>query len=278
MMDKCNVDLDVVDDFGKEWDEFNQNDVPYDELSNSFKKYFSLFPWDKLPTNSVGFDLGCGSGRWAYFVAQLVGHLHCIDPARSALDVAEYKLSRYNNCSFHNDTIDTVQLDDDSLDFGYTLGVLHHIPDTEAAIQNCVSKLKPGAPFLAYIYYAFDNRPYWFKVIWKCSDVVRRFVSRLPFKLKLLVSNVIALFVYYPLVKISLVLDYLGMDVSNIPLSSYRNQCFYSLRTDSLDRFGTKLEKRFTKDEIREMFQRCGLTDIAFRDGDPYWCVIGYKE
>ena len=29
-----------------------------------------------------------------------------------------------------------------------------------------------------------------------------------------------------------------------------KNKTFYFMRTDALDRFGTKLEKRFTKEEI----------------------------
>lgn len=277
-MENNNVDLSVVNDFGDEWDKFDQSDVPFDELEHSFNKYFSLFPWDKIPENSVGFDMGCGSGRWAYFVTPLVGHLHCIDPAKPALDVAKKKLAEYDNCSFHNDTIDTALIDNNSMDFGYSLGVLHHIPDTEAGICKCVSKLKPGAPFLVYLYYALDNRPIWFKAIWRVSDLVRRVVSILPFKIKLMFSNSVALLVYFPLTKLSLLLEYLGVDVKNIPLSSYRHQSFYSLRTDSLDRFGTRLEKRFTKVEIEEMFQRCGLSDIKFRDGDPYWCAIGFKK
>ena len=44
------------------------------------------------------------------------------------------------------------------MDFGYSLGVLHHIPDTCAGIKACARLLKRGGPFLVYLYYAFDNR------------------------------------------------------------------------------------------------------------------------
>jgi hypothetical protein len=50
------------------------------------------------------------------------------------------------------------------------------------------------------------------------------------------------------------------------------------LRTDSRDRFGTPLEKRFTRDEINEMMVESGLKDIQFFDKMPFWCVIGYKK
>ena len=45
-----------------------------------------------------------------------------------------------------------MKIKENSMDFGYSLGVLHHIPDTKEALQKCVSKLKPGAPFLVYLY------------------------------------------------------------------------------------------------------------------------------
>ena len=49
---------------------------------------------------------------------------------------------------------------DGTMDFGYSIGVLHHIPNTQLALNDCSRKLKSGAPFLVYIYYAFDNQPF----------------------------------------------------------------------------------------------------------------------
>ena len=276
--DKKNIDQLVVDDFGKEWKKFDQSGVPVEELEKSFNKYFSLFPWDIVNDNSEGFDLGCGSGRWAYFASKRVKTLHCIDPAYSALEVAKKKLRNSKNCKFYNVGVDDIPLKDESMDFGYSLGVLHHMPDTQDGILKCVKKLKIGAPFLMYIYYAFDNRPGWFKVIWRISDIIRRVVAVLPFPFKYLISQVIAIFIYFPLSRFSRVLNEVGVDVENIPLSSYRDKSFYSLRTDALDRFSTKLEKRFTKGQIKKMLENSNLERVRFRDGDPYWCVIGYRS
>ncbi len=169
-------------------------------------------------------------------------------------------------------------LDDDSLDFGYSLGVLHHVPDTARAIACCAAKLKNGAPLLLYLYYAFDNRPAWFRWVWRASDVVRRVVSRSPYPLKYLISQVIAALVYLPLARLAGALERRGRDVAHIPLSSYRNKSLYTMRTDALDRFGTRLEQRFSRREIARMMHAGGLSDIRFSDGPPYWCVIGYKR
>ena len=100
----------------------------------------------------------------------------------------------------------------------------------------------------------------------------------MPFNLKVLVTKLIAIIVYLPLAKLSYLLEYLGLDTTNIPLSQYRKYSFYVMKTDALDRFGTKLEKRFTKKEIKEMMNESGLSSIQFRDKAPYWTAIGYKK
>ena len=70
-------------------------------------------------------------------------------------------------------------------------------------------------------------------------------------------------------------LEVLKFNVKNFPLSAYRHNSFYTMRTDSLDRFGTKLERRFSKVEIIKMMQIAGLEDIKFSNQTPYWCATG---
>ncbi|NNE65739.1 MAG: class I SAM-dependent methyltransferase [Pyrinomonadaceae bacterium] len=271
-----NIDSNVVEGFGDEWSRFDQSALTPEELEKLFDNYFNIFPWETLPTEAVGFDLGCGSGRWAKLVAPRVGKLHLIEPSE-ALEVAKRNLKELTNCEFHRASVEEIPLNDDSADFGYSLGVLHHIPDTEAGLKLCVEKLKPGAPFLLYLYYRFDNRPAWFRAIWKISDLFRRAISILPHSLRFFVSQIIAGLVYFPLARFALVLEKLGVDVSSFPLSQYRETSFYTMRTDALDRFGTRLEQRFTKKEIEEMMVRSGLTNIKFSE-TSFWTAVGIKS
>lgn len=272
-----NIDPATVEGFGDEWARFDQTGMSHTDTRRLFDRYFSIFPWDSLPAGSIGFDLGCGSGRWARLVAPRVGTLHCIDPS-TAIDIARRVLSSHDNCVFHQASAETIPLKDRSMDFGYSLGVLHHVPDTPAALASCVAKLKPGAPFLIYLYYAFDNRPLWFRLIWKLSDWVRRVVSRLPHGLRFIVSQIIAGAIYWPLARIAKIAERLGVDVRNYPLAPYRHCGFYVMRTDALDRFGTRLEKRFTKFEIRTMMEGAGLENIEFNEKEQFWCALGYAK
>jgi len=276
--DQPNIDPRTVEGFGDEWDAFSQEAMSPAEHRRLFAQYFSPFPFDQLPLGAEGFDLGCGTGRWAVLVAPRVGHLHCIDPAEKALSVARRRLSDLPNISFHQAGVDDIPLADESQDFGYALGVLHHIPDTARAMRDAVRKLKSGAPFLVYLYYSFDNRPPWFRAVWKASDLGRQVISRLPFALRKATTSAIAGLVYWPLSRSAALLERAGINVSSLPLSAYRYRSFYSLRTDALDRFGTRLEQRFSRDEIRRMMEESGLTDILFRDDEPYWVACGRKQ
>ncbi|MFL6244840.1 MAG: class I SAM-dependent methyltransferase [Thermoanaerobaculia bacterium] len=272
-----NLDRRTVEDFGREWSRFDQSAVDERELRAAFEGYFRGFPWQELPANAVGFDLGCGSGRWARFVSERVGTLHCIDPSAEALSVARKNLSDRANCVFHQASVDEIPLPDGSADFGYSLGVLHHVPDTAAGLRACVAKLKTGAPFRLYLYYALENRPLWFRFLWRCSDLARRVTARLPAFVKTRLADVIAVTVYWPLSRLAGVLERLRMLPKSFPLSQYRHSGFYTLRTDALDRFGTRIEKRFTAEEIRGMMDAAGLERVTI-DGPPYWCAVGYKR
>jgi ubiquinone/menaquinone biosynthesis C-methylase UbiE len=273
-----NRDEAVIRGFGQEWAAFDQTQLSSAEYDELFERYFGIFPWADLPHEAEGFDLGCGSGRWAVRVASRVGRLHCIDPSHQALEVAARRLAPFPNVDLHARSVDSIPLADASQDFGYSLGVLHHVPDTMAALQACVRKLKPGAPFLLYLYYRFDQRPGWFIALWKGSDGIRQLISRAPFRVRKAITDWLALTVYWPLARGALLIEKTGVDVSGLPLSAYRKLSFYSMRTDSLDRFGTRLEQRFSRDEIYSMMERAGLTDIRFSEREPFWVACGKRS
>ena len=152
------------------------------------------------------------------------------------------------------------------------------MPDTLAGIKSCAITLKQNAPFLIYLYYNFENRSFLFKCIWKVSDLLRRVISILPSKVKLLVAALIAFLIYFPLARLSLILEKLGVDVKEMPLSYYRDRHYYFMRTDALDRFGTRLEKRFSRQEITSMMIKAGFKDMQFSDNAPFWVCLARKK
>jgi ubiquinone/menaquinone biosynthesis C-methylase UbiE len=276
-----NLDLKVARGFGEEWSTFRQDE---DHLSQQqrrqiFDDYFRIFPWHLLPPGGgVGIDVGCGSGRWAVLVAPRVAHLHLVDASAAALDVARQNLHFAQNISYHESSVAEMPLPANSLDFAYSLGVLHHVPDTQAALDAIAGKLKPGAPFLVYLYYAFDNRPAWYRLLWRISNLARLVISRLPHILQLFVSQIIAAVVYWPLARIAHFLSQRRLSPPSLPLAYYADKSFYVMRTDAYDRLCTRLEKRFTRGDIEAMLDRAGFADIRFSDNEPFWCAVGIRS
>ena len=274
----ANAHADTVAGFGDEWTRFDQSELDAEARQKIFDDYFSILPGEVLNKSATGADFGVGSGRWAMVIAPRVGKLICVDASAEALAVARRNLQDAPNCEFINSSIDEMPIAPASLDFAYSLGVLHHIPDTKAAMKACTATLKPGAPFLVYLYYRFDNRPRWYSWLWRLSEVGRSAVSRMPHGLRYPSSQFIALTIYWPLARLARAAEWLGLNVGSFPLAYYRAKPFYVMRTDALDRFGTQLEQRYTRSEIRAMMESCGLRDIRFSDGAPYWCAVGWKN
>lgn len=276
--EKSNVDKAVVSGFGKEWQRFDQSVLDDGDRRRIFQQYFKIFPWDRLPANSIGADIGCGSGRWALLAAPKVGLLHCIDPSEEALTVARKNLLALPNVRFHQVGVDALPFPDGLLDFAYSLGVLHHVPDTAAAIRSVAAKLRSGAVFLVYLYYAFDNRPTWYRLIWRVSNWLRVVVARLPFPLRYAFAQSVALCVYWPLARSARALERFGRLPSNWPLAQYLDKSFYVMRTDALDRFGTRIEHRYTRPQIVAMLEAAGFVEILFSESQPYWCAVAIRR
>lgn len=273
-----NKDIQVIKAFGEEWSRFDQEELKLLERLKIFNDYFSIFPWDNLPKEAKVADIGCGSGRWAAVVAPRVARLICVDASSAALNVAKHNLKDYQNVEFLCADLGDLPFSDDYIDFAYSLGVLHHVPDTELAIANISRIIKPGGLFLVYLYYAFDNRPFWFRMLWKTSDVVRQGICRLPTKFRFAICDMIAAFIYFPLARMASLLRGMNLQVRNFPLYYYWDKSFYVMRTDALDRFGTRLEHRFSRNQITEMLHKAGFHEVSFSNGEPFWCAVARKR
>ena len=269
--DTGSTDAPTVEGFGLEWTTYDQFDRDPESLRRSFERYFVRFPWQDLPADARGLDVGSGSGRWAAQVAARGLNVVALDASMDALSVTTRRLP---DAGVVNGSAVELPFLDDGFDFAFSLGVLHHLPDTDGAMREIHRVLRPGAPFLVYLYYAFDNRPAWFRSMWRVSDVLRRRIAASPPGLRLAITRLIAALVYWPLSRLALGVERTGRDVGSLPLSGYRHQPFYVLKTDALDRFGTRLEKRYTRDEVRSMLTGAGFSSIEFNEDWPFWCAV----
>ena len=270
-----NLDQQVIDSFGHEWSAFDYAESETDDaLDSQFLAYCT--PIDLTQFNSkssVAADFGAGSGRWASRLLPHFSLVYALEPSDGANKVLKNKFSKEARMTILQETVGANSIPTGSLDLAMSLGVLHHIPDTGLAIRDVASKIKSGGFFLCYLYYKLENKPVFYRGLFWASNSLRWVISRLPYGIRRLIAEIIAGAIYLPLARTSKLLGSRGKDVSNFPLHHYANMPFVMLQNDALDRFGTRLEHRFSKKEIIEMLGIAGfdLSTLKFSDVEPFW-------
>ncbi|WP_051310593.1 class I SAM-dependent methyltransferase [Zooshikella ganghwensis] len=114
--------------------------------SQRYRSHRHLLPWiHSMKPGKTVLEIGCGIGLDSY---QLVKHgmkLTAIDLTNIAIEIASsrFKASNIEGNFFIGDAT-SLQFDDNSFDYVYSFGVLHHVQDTEKAIIEVYRVLKQG--------------------------------------------------------------------------------------------------------------------------------------
>lgn len=252
----------VQDTFGDQWQRFD--DVT-DEHRREFKQYFDLVRLEDLRSRVVA-DIGCGSGRYAACAAQYVGSLVLVDFSE-AIFVARRNLSGHDRTIFVMADVLSLPFQPGAFDLVYSLGVLHHLP---VPALDALRRILPLAnQFLVYLYYALDNRPWYFQRVLAVADRLRRRLSRLRSPLARGAAVwTITLAAYWPMARLGSLLGPTGMQ-RRLPLAEfYAGKSLRRLRQDAHDRFLTPIEQRFTRSEI-EAFHEDWKVQVS--ENLPYW-------
>lgn len=272
-----NIDPKTVSSFGEEWKAFHG--FSEKDLKRIGDMYFDIVNNNMLNEQSTVIDIGCGSGRFINYLGNRFKRMVGLDPSK-AIYAADELIGKNEKVELVMASTDNIPFPDGYFDFGYSLGVLHHIPDTQKALNDSVKKLRSGGYFLLYLYYNLDNRPFYFKILYWMSNLIRLVVSKFPLGLKKAVCAFLAIILYMPFILLCRFLRFIAVPERirrHIPLQVYERQSFYVIRNDSLDRFGTPLEQRFSRKQIKEMMEKAGLGEIVFSEKLPYWHAAGKK-
>ena len=277
-----NLDQRVIDSFGHEWATFDYGETDTSEaLDAQFRAYCTSLDLNQFdPKKSIAGDFGAGSGRWASRLIPYFSLIYALEPSDGASRILKNKFSGEAKIAVLQETVGANSIPLESLDLAMSLGVLHHIPDTGLAIKEVSRSIKPGGAFLCYLYYNLENKPTFYKLIFKAVNAVRKIISGLPQRIKQIVTSAIAAVIYWPLARLSKVLSKFGIKTSNFPLHHYADMPFVMLANDALDRFGTSLEQRFSKAEITEMLGAADfdLTTLKFSEVEPFWTFAVNKK
>jgi SAM-dependent methyltransferase len=270
-----NLDQEVINSFGHEWAAFDYSETETSEaLDAQFHAYCKPIDLSQFnPETSLAADFGAGSGRWTSRLLPYFCLVYALEPSDGASKVLTKKFVNENRVKILQETVGMNSIPSNSLDLAMSLGVLHHIPDTALAIKDVASKMKSGGIFFCYLYYKLENKPSYYRGLFWISNSLRWVISRLPYVMRRFIAKLIAGVLYLPLSRVAKQLSRRGKNVSNIPLHHYADMPFVMLKNDALDRFGTRLEQRFSKRDIEEMVVKAGfdVTTLKFSDSEPFW-------
>ena len=261
---------DIQYTFGEEWKKYNKI-LP--QHHDEFKLYFDLIDLQSLESKLIC-DLGCGIGRWSYFLKDIAKEMVLIDFSESIFE-ARKNLSGSDNMIFIMADILDLPFQDDVFDFVFCLGVLHHIP--LPALQS-VRKLSNLAPqFLVYLYYALDNRGAFYKLIFYFINLIRNLTSKINSAfVRSILTEVFMWLLYIPPIIIGKILSIFGINNSKILFHSfYGHMNLGRIRQDVYDRFFTSIEQRVSKKEIYKLSDT--FSEIIVSDGLPYWHFLCHK-
>lgn len=102
-------------------------------------------------------DGGCGEGRFTYLASALgARHVIALDYSRYALERARIQAGDPGNCTFIRASILNPPLAPQVFDLVFSMGVVHHTPDSEKSYQAIRASLKTGGHLAIYVYRIFS--------------------------------------------------------------------------------------------------------------------------
>lgn len=254
---------DIQYTFGEEWKTYN---AIMSDHSGEFDQYFDLVDLSALSQGRVC-DLGCGMGRWSHFLKDRCRELVLIDFS-DAIFMARRNLAGAPNALFFRADLKQLPFRDNFADFLFCLGVLHHLP---TSCLEEVRRLKRAAPrLLVFLYYAFDNRPAYFRHLLRLVTSVRLAVSRIRNKtFRKVFSWAGTWFLYLPLILLGRIAQVFGAG-RRVPLYEfYHDKSIRRIEQDVYDRFFTRIEQRVTRGEILALGDT--FRHVTVSDRLPYW-------
>ena len=255
--------------FGYEWTHFHRW---YDSSEVGFRDYFETVDLEALRGCRV-LDAGCGMGRHARQMAAHARHVVAVDFSRA---IEQAALNTRGMANVHCVKADLLQLPfaEGTFDYVYSLGVLHHLGNTETAVRALAAQLKPGGRLRVYLYWKRHGGA---GAALRLVSAIRALTTRLPFWLLRWLCWLLSVALWVTVVVPYRLVVWAGVrDMSHWPLFVYAKYPFRVLYNDQFDRFSAPLEKRYDPEDVSALLESAGLRDVRV-EARFGWIAEGVK-
>jgi uncharacterized protein YbaR (Trm112 family) len=251
-----------AESFGDEWHRFRT--VQLDSANGTTESEQGFGSKTGLRAEDVRgrlvLDAGVGAGRYAEVMARWGAEVVGVDLTR-AVDAAAQNLRAWPSAHLVQADIFGLPFRDETFDVAYSIGVLHHTPDTAAAFKRVAAMVMKGGQLAVYVYHAGGLMRY-------VSDTLRVVTTRLP-RPVVYYGSLVAVPLHYvhrlPVVG----------RVSQILLPTIDHQHWRWRWLDTFDWYTPRYQWKHRYPEVLRWFREAGFTDLYVAD-EPI-CVRGVK-
>jgi SAM-dependent methyltransferase len=246
--------------FGYSWDHYAELLPEHEE---QFLRWTAL---DRGAWQGVRFlDGGCGIGRNSYWPMQYgaAGGV-AVDVDDRTLGRARHNLEPFPSVEVRKQSIYEIA-ETDAFDIAFSIGVVHHLADPDAAVARLTRAAKPGGLVLVWLYGRENNG--W--VVHVFNPVRRALFSRLPLPVVHALS--------WPLTALLWCALRLGV-MPNAYYRLIRKFSFEHLRAIVFDHMIPRIALYYTRAEAEALLARAGLIEVqATWVNENSWSVAGRK-
>ena len=252
--------------------------------SYQWRKFKQMYPdWERVFLDSIapvtpeffagktGLDGGCGFGRSLSYSASYGATMIGLDLSE-AIEAAQQNTRHFPNVHLVQGDIFHPPVKRRSLDFVYSIGVLHHLPDPKGGFLSLARLLKPGAPMFIWVYVRGRGRQI------AAFTAMRAVSMRLPLRFLNVVCLALAavqwtvwLLPYRLLHRVAATRRL----TERMPFTWYARHPFRVLHTDWFDGLSVPLVSYYKPDAIATWYREAGHERIRI---DPGWNgrALGY--
>ena len=239
--------------FGRQWHWFRR--VQLDSMSGrseSEKTLAATTGWTEEDYRGrLVLDAGVGAGRFAEVVADKGGDVVGVDLSR-AIDAAYQNIGHRPNVHLVQADIFAMPFRDGTFDLAYSVGVLHHTPDTAGAFARVAAAVRRGGAMAVYLYARYGPSH-------RFSDAIRVLTTRLPLSvLRALSAAAIPRYYAYKLPGVGGVLRIVA------PISLHPDWRWRWL--DTFDWYSPRYQWKHLYPEVFRWFRANGFGDIEVFD------------
>ena len=248
---------DSFPDFGNQFKKDNSIDGYWGSV-DLLKDIVTPFDLNDIKDKII-MEVGVGSGRISNNLLKFDPKiLYGIEPSK-AIEVARKNI-KSNKIELINSKGENLNFSN-KMDYVFSLGVIHHIPNYEKVLEKIYTSLKPGGKFIIWVYGKEGNELYLL-----IFNNLRRITIYLPDFILRIVSHFLNLFTYgYGFL----------CNFFNLPLRKYFvelfNKCSFEKRSYIIfDQLNPSYSKYFTKNELNEVLQKSNFANIKIVNRHGY--------